>query len=147
VQDNPPLDRDEYRRWRDEAGQALIGARLQAEGGIHNWACFGAEQASQLALKGLLHGLGKAAWGHDLVDLGRQVNQIPFDVPGEVAAALRRLEKHYIPARYPDAHPSGPPGAHYADSDSNQAFTDADLVLSFTDQTWEALSNPDSLSG
>jgi HEPN domain-containing protein len=52
------FDRSEYRRWRREADDALKGARLQAEGGLHNWACFLAEQSAQLAVKKLLHGVG-----------------------------------------------------------------------------------------
>src|SRR5206468_3938142 len=51
-----PLDEDEFHRWRGEADRALSGARAQGDLGLHNWACFGAEQAAQLALKGLLHG-------------------------------------------------------------------------------------------
>jgi len=41
-----PLDREEFRRWREEADRALAGARLQAGAGLHNWARFAAEQAS-----------------------------------------------------------------------------------------------------
>jgi HEPN domain-containing protein len=135
----PPVDRDEFDRWRAEADAALRGARLQAEGGLHNWACFAAEQAAQLAVKGLLHGLGRGPWGHDLVRLGEQLAAVA-DVPVLVADALRRLSRHYIPARYPDAHPSGPPGMHYAGSDSSEALADADRVLSLVDGVWERLS-------
>jgi HEPN domain-containing protein len=42
-----------------EADRVVSGARLQADAGLHNWACFAAEQAAQLAVKGLLHGLGR----------------------------------------------------------------------------------------
>jgi hypothetical protein len=65
----PLLDAEEHGRWRAEADRALHGARVQAEAEIYNWACFAAEQAAQLALEGLLHGLGRAPWGHDLVRL------------------------------------------------------------------------------
>ncbi|MGH2450859.1 MAG: hypothetical protein ACRDGE_06260 [Candidatus Limnocylindria bacterium] len=30
-----------------------------------------------------------------------------IDVSADAADAARRLSRHYIPARYPDAHPSG----------------------------------------
>src|SRR6266536_6433348 len=103
----PPVDRDEFARWRSEADAALRGARLQADALLHNWACFAAEQAAQLAVKGLLHGLGRGPWGHDLVRLGERAREA-MEVPERVAAALRRLSRHYIPARYPDAHPAGP---------------------------------------
>ncbi|MGH2736718.1 MAG: HEPN domain-containing protein [Actinomycetota bacterium] len=46
---------------------ARRAADVQHAAALHNWACFAAEQAAQLALKGLLHGLGLGPWGHDLV--------------------------------------------------------------------------------
>jgi HEPN domain-containing protein len=134
----PTLDEEEYRRWREEAARALRGARLQADDGLHNWACFAAEQAAQLAVKGLLHGLGRGPWGHDLVRLGEMLTQ-DVDVPTETADRLRRLGRHYIPARYPDVHPSGPAGGHYGATDADEALRDAEEVLGFVDRAWEAL--------
>lgn len=134
-----PLDEEEFRRWRDEADRALEGARLQAEAALHNWACFACEQAAQLAVKGLLHGLGLGPWGQDLVALGRSVGEAGLDVPEPVADSLRRLSRHYIPARYPDAHPAGPPGTHYGPTDSASALEAAGRVLAFVDRTWARL--------
>jgi hypothetical protein len=51
------LDDVEYRRRREAGAEALSAARVQAEAGFHNWACFLAEQSAQLSAKGLLHGL------------------------------------------------------------------------------------------
>lgn len=134
-----PLDEDEFRRWRLEAARALEAARLGASGELDNWACFLAEQAAQLALKGLLHGLGRGPWGHDLVRLGEWARDAGLEPPEEVADALRRLSRHYIPARYPDAHPSGPPGRHYGPADAREALEDATRVFRFVDEVWEGL--------
>jgi HEPN domain-containing protein len=134
-----PLDEDEYRRWRDEADRALTGARVQADAELFNWACFAAEQAAQLALKGLLHGLGRAPWGHDVVRLADSARAASLDVPLAVEDRLRRLSRHYIPARYPDAHPSGAPGAHYGASDAEEAIGDTVEVLAFVDRLWDGL--------
>lgn len=135
----PPLDEPEYQRWRDEADQALAGARAQAEVGIHNWACFGAEQAAQLAMKALLHGLGRGPWGHDLLRLGEMARGAGLALPGELTDALERLARHYIPARYPDAHAGGNPGGRYGPSSSEEALLDAGLVLGFVDEKWGQL--------
>lgn len=134
-----PLDEEEFRRWRDEADRALAGARVQADAGLHNWACFAAEQAGELALTGLLHGLGRGPWDHDLPRLGETASEAGIDVPRETHQALTRLGRHYIPARYPDAHPSGPPGTHYAETDAAEAIRDAESVLVFVDERWTAL--------
>ncbi len=135
----PPLDEPEYRRWRDEADQALAGARAQAEVGIHNWACFGAEQAAQLAMKALLHGLGRGPWGHDLLRLGAMAEEAGLVLSDPVADALERLARHYIPARYPDAHAAGSPATRYGHRASKEALFDGELVLAFADETWEQL--------
>lgn len=134
-----PIDDEEYGRWREEADRALAGARLQAGGGLHNWACFGAEQASKLAVKALLHGLGRGPWGHDLRRMGDWLPEAGVNVPAELADAMRRLGRHYIASRYPDAHASGPPGTHYGASDSDQAIADAGAILEFVGRSWESL--------
>ncbi|MGH2791802.1 MAG: hypothetical protein ACRDJ0_12585 [Actinomycetota bacterium] len=48
--------------------------------------------------------------------------------------------RHYIPARYPDAHPSGSPSLHYAAEDSDEARADMDTVLQFVDASWSELN-------
>ncbi|SRR6266567_4424955 len=141
---NAGLDQPEFDRWRDEADRALAGAELQRAGGLHNWACFAAEQAAQLAVKALLHGAGVAPWGHDLVRLGEAAKQSGINLPVAIEDALRRLSRHYIPARYPDAHPAGSPGTHYGEADAAEALADARAILDFVDATWKGLrgTNP-----
>jgi HEPN domain-containing protein len=134
-----PLDHEEFERWRREADRALEGARLQAEGALHNWACFAAEQAAQLGMKALLHGLGRGPWGHDLVRLGELAKEAGLDVPEDIEATLRRLGRHYIPSRYPDAHASGGPASHYGASDSREAIADAERILGYVDDLWRSL--------
>jgi HEPN domain-containing protein len=136
------FDLPEFDRWRREADDAHKGARLQSDGGLHNWACFLAEQSAQLAVKGLLHGVGQGAWGNDLVALGEAMEAaLEVDLPARVGAALQRLSRHYIPARYPDAHPAGTPGAHYGPDDVRQALSDLAAVLEYVDERWLALTS------
>ena len=137
------VDRSEFLRWREAADSARQSAELQAGAHLYNWACFLAEQSVQLAVKGLLHGVGAGAWGHDLVVLGRALaDHAGTAAPEQVTAALRRLSRHYIPARYPDAHPSGAPGAHYGCEDADQALADLATVLQHVDGVWATLSGP-----
>lgn len=132
-----PLDAGEFERWRTQADRALDTAMLAAGGDRWEWACFLAEQAAQLAVKGLLHGLGEEAWGHDLVVLEqRAATALAATWPGGVADPAARLSRHYIPTRYPDAHASGEPGAHYRASDAEQAMDDARAVLTAVDGAW-----------
>lgn len=134
------LDASEFARWREEADRALEAARLQADANLHNWACFAAEQGAQLGLKALLHGIARGAWGHDLVRLEAESADAlgPLWEEG-LDATARRLGRHYIPARYPDAHSEGAPGGHYGAEDAEQAVEDAGALLAAADRAWQAL--------
>ncbi|MGQ0560571.1 MAG: HEPN domain-containing protein [Gemmatimonadota bacterium] len=134
------LDHPEFERWRLAAAGARQSAALQATSDLHNWACFLAEQSAQLAMKALLHGLGLGAWGCDLVRLGDSLATASEQpLPRPVSASLRRLSRHYIPARYPDAHPSGPPDAYFGREDVETALADLDSVLAYVDAQWTVL--------
>ncbi|MGH8875671.1 MAG: HEPN domain-containing protein [Acidimicrobiia bacterium] len=138
----PPLDHYEFERWREQASRALDAAELVR--GRPEWACFLSEQAAQLAVKALLHGIGEGAWGHDLTVLVARAAAALEEAwdpgLGNVAA---RLSRHYIPTRYPDAHPTGPPGAHYTDLDAEQALADARLVLETVGVAWQTVQGTD----
>lgn len=133
------VDVDEFNRWRTEADRALEGAQAQADSHLYNWACFACEQASQLALKALLHGLGRGPWGHDLDGLVESARDAGIEVSEELTSAAHRLGRHYIPARYPDAHASGSPGSHYGKSDWDQALRDSRSILQAVDRAWSSL--------
>lgn len=139
TEDEAPLDRDEYQRWRSEAEHALDSARREGAAGGYNWSCFLAEQSGQLAMKALLHGLGRGPWGHDLIRLGDETVKAGLPVPDDVRDALARLSRHYIPARYPDAHPSGSAASRYRASDASAAIADAEHVLRFAEESWRSL--------
>jgi HEPN domain-containing protein len=135
------LDDSEFARWRGQADRALDTALLAADGGRWEWACFLAEQAAQLAVKGLLHGLAEEAWGHDLVVLvQRAATTLGSSWPSEAADPAARLSRHFIPTRYPDAHASGEPGMHYRPADAVAAVGDARTLLAAADRAWAEVS-------
>ena len=57
-----------------------------------------------------------------------------------------RLARHYIPARYPDAHASGSPSSHYTEADAAQAGADARRLLAAVDAAWSALQEDEALA-
>jgi HEPN domain-containing protein len=123
--------------WLAQAELTLDVTRHLRQAGDHAWACFTAQQAAEFALKALLESRLVAAWGHDLDELLAKSSQ-----PAEscaLAVACSRLNKHYIPPRYPDAFPSGVPGRKYTGAESEQAFNDAQQVV---DHVRAALRSP-----
>ena len=120
-------DEPELERWRRQ-GQAAINLAASAAATTPSWSCFLAEQGAQLALKGLLHAVGEHghAWGQDLGPLERRVAGVfGVDWPAGLDEPAMRLGRHYLPARYPDAHPTGAPEERYTAADARAALSDA----------------------
>ena len=117
--------------WMAQAEKDLEHARRAAEGGSHEWACFAAHQASEKAIKALFQWSGaQVVRGHSLADM---VSELARSLP-EAAALLeaaRELDRHYVPARYPDAYPSGAPFQYYSEKDSERAIAHAGEIDRF----------------
>jgi HEPN domain-containing protein len=98
-----------------------------------NWACFAAQQAAEKAVKALHLHHGTVVWGHSVRELLRALP--PAHAPSQdLIEAGRRLDRHYVPSRYPNAHPSGAPRESYEEADAQQAVADAEKVVSWCDQ-------------
>lgn len=116
--------------WLWQAKRDLEQARSSMASGFHEWACFASQQAAEKALKALFQRVGADAWGHSLADL---VAIVPAELapPPSLELAARRLDKHYIPTRYPDSLPSGAPGQSYTEGEAQQAILDANEIIGF----------------
>lgn len=125
--------RSGIRRHRDWLRQALRDydhALRSLQGGHYEWACFAAQQAAEKAVKALLQYRGVDAWGHSVTFL---LQALPPDtpVPESIRQAAMELDRHYIPPRYPDAHPQGAPLDYYSAKSARAACDLAKEVLDF----------------
>ena len=113
-----------------QAERNLEQARDSAQAKRHEWACFAAQQAAEMAVKGLHLRLGQEAWGHVV---RRLLEELPesVNVPPELLDAARVLDVHYVPTRYPNGHASGPPGEHYGPLQSGEAVRYAGQIVDF----------------
>ena len=131
------LDKEEFERWLKQAFYTLESAKRDREAHDYAWACFKAEQAGQFALKALLRGLGRPAFGHSTSSLVEKVQELGIAVPQEIVDTARQLARHYIPSRYPDAYPTGVPPEYYRDNDAEQAISCAGKIVGFVRKVWE----------
>jgi HEPN domain-containing protein len=120
--------------WLRQADADLAAARHAREGGHHEWAAFGAQQAAEKALKALYQKRHLEAWGHVLTQL---VAALP-DAAAEGAAegsdlmdAAKALDKHYIPTRYPNGFERGAPTDFYTGAEADRALADAERIIEF----------------
>jgi HEPN domain-containing protein len=111
--------------WLRQAELDLQAATDARDHGHYEWACFLAQQAGEKAVKSAHERTGAEAWGHSVAALLDELD----GVPSEALEAGKSLDRHYIPTRYPNAHPSGAPGDLYTERDARLALGDAKLVL------------------
>ncbi len=114
--------------WMAQAERDLAQARLSRREGLHEWACFAAQQAAEKAIEAVHHAQGQEAWGHVVA---RLLEELPLSVPSELIEKARFLDNFHVPARYPNGHPEAPPFEHYGAPQSEQALSYADEILAF----------------
>jgi len=93
-----------YEKWFRKALSFEEEARDNLAKGRYDLACFSAQQASELRLKGLLIKLtGLKPYTHVLSELAEAIKESGVSVPREVIECCFELEEHYLQSRYPDA--------------------------------------------
>lgn len=121
---------DRSKDWLDEATGDLEHAESDLRGGFHNWACFSAQQSAEKAIKAAFQRMGAEAWGHSATDLLRELSKSRA-VPQKLIEGALELDKAYIPARYPNAHPSGSPRNLYTKEEARRLIEHAEKILKF----------------
>ena len=118
------------RDWFIQAERDLEHAKSSQIEGRHEWSCFASQQSAEKAVKALHLSLGQEAWGHVIA---RLLGELPehVTVPEELVEQARVLDNFYIPTRYPNGHPEGPPFEHYGTIQSEEAIRYAGAILNF----------------
>ncbi len=119
-----------WRDWWEQSGRDLEHARHSLDDRDFEWAAFAAQQAGEKAVKALIMSMGGEPGGHLITALSEALPP-EVSVPGDVGDACRRLDKHYIPARYPTGFDSGYPGKLYTEGEAQGAIEDAEAVRAF----------------
>jgi len=127
--------REEYKRWLSEAKWDLDTAKILHENGRYNASVFYSYQVAEKAVKALLYYINEAPWGHSVrILLERYFEAIRKHKDEELMNMARELDRHYIPSRYPNAHPAGTPHEAYDSSVSKRVLQAAEKVLKFVER-------------
>lgn len=116
--------------WYGQACRDLEHARVSLDSAHYDWVCFAAQQAAEKGLKALYQFLGAEARGHSVLGLLQNLPQ-SLDLSPDLVEAAKQLDKHYIPARYPNSYPQGAPYEYYTGAEAQRALRDAELLLQF----------------
>jgi HEPN domain-containing protein len=115
-----------HQDWLRQAEADLAAAHTLQQAGHWAWCCFTCQQVAEKALKAIGEQRRLLQRGHDLVALGGLLG-----LSAELTKVCMRLDRHYIPTRYPDAFAQGAPSDHFSDDDAKGALEDAAAVLAF----------------
>jgi len=81
-------------------------------------------------VKAVFQKIGAEAWGHSVADLLAELSK-RYQVSEELIGWALELDKAYIPARYPDAHPSGSPRNRYTKEEARRLISYAEEIVRF----------------
>ncbi len=124
--------RNEALRWLSEALWDYETALILHRERRYNAAAFYAHQAAEKAVKALLYYVNEAPWGHSVrVLLERYFSKVSIEMDDKLLSYARELDRHYIPSRYPNAHPAGTPHEAYDEETSKRALEAAKKVIDF----------------
>ena len=126
------------RDWFLQARRDLENARYELKGGYYEWACFLSQQAAEKAVKAVFQRLGAEAFGHSVASLLKKLSE-RIRVPEELIEVAKELDKAYIPTRYPNAHPEGPPYEAYTRTEAERLISHAERILEFCENILSSL--------
>ena len=118
--------------WLRQAEKDLKHAQSAMENEDYEWSCFASQQGAEKALKGLFYHLHGDPWGHSLLSLLQGLPEaIQPAVTEELLDSAKALDKHYIPARYPNGFAQGAPTDYYTKRDAEYSLSHAKSILAF----------------
>lgn len=63
--------------------------------------------------------------------LERYFEKLGVEPPGQLMDDARELDMHYIPSRYPNAHPAGAPHEAYSEAVARRALEAAGRIVEY----------------
>lgn len=119
--------------WLLQAERDLAHAKTSRREGDYEWSCFAAQQAGEKSVKALLNSLGFEVRGHSITELLEEASK-HISTSEALLDDARRLDKHYIPTRYPNSYASGAPFQYYTAKDAQEALEAAGRLIEFASQ-------------
>jgi HEPN domain-containing protein len=124
--------REEALRWLTTGQDDLDSAIILRQNNKHAHACFHAQQAVEKAIKGVWYFYDADPWGHSILKLVQDLKEVDADAHtllSQFVEEARKLDRLYIPTRYPNGLPDITPDMAYSKDDSQSSITAAKKIL------------------
>jgi len=122
---------EEARRWLSEAQWDLETAQILHESRRYNSCAFICQQAGEKASKALLYMIGESPFGHSVRELLARYAEAKHENLEQLLLHASELDRHYVPARYPNAIPSGTPHETYDEVVSHRTLDCATKIIEY----------------
>jgi len=128
----------EAQRWiRQSEDDYRFVKYLKKEGDFFDKGCFMAQQAGEKALKSCLYATGKRrVIGHSLYEMADELSKLDNRF-SNIVSESKRLDRFYIPTRYPNGIPGGSPFQIFDKEDLNKALEDLKMIVDICRQYLE----------
>ncbi|TFF85260.1 MAG: HEPN domain-containing protein [Promethearchaeota archaeon] len=141
-----------YKDWLNQSDEDYQAAVDSKNNKHFEWACFQAQQAAEKALKALLLFINFETWGHGLMHLLKEWNNLIDDkeepnliIEEKTLNALiekcQELDMHYIQPRYPNGFTSGYPAEYYNEKIAKNCINNAKIIIKFVKEKIEEISS------
>lgn len=116
--------------WFGQGERDLEHARNSYETAYHEWACFGAQQVAEKAVKALFQ--SRAPHSH-INSVQTLLETLPGHarVDAELIECAEILDRLYVATRYPHRFDAGKPADYYTQKHSEEAIDCAETILRF----------------
>lgn len=125
-------NRDEAVRWLTTGQDDLDTAKILKQNKKHAHACFHAQQAVEKSIKGVWYFYDADPWGHSILKLIQDFKEVDEDVFNRLnkfTGDARKLDRLYIPTRYPNGLPDITPDLAFGEDDSRFSTAAAEKIL------------------
>jgi HEPN domain-containing protein len=130
-------NKDAQRWFRQSEDDYRFVKYLKKEEDFFDKGSFMAQQAGEKALKSCLYATGKRrVIGHSLYEMADELSKQDNRFRNIVSAS-KRLDRYYIPTRYPNGIPGGSPFQVFDKEDLNKAFEDLKMIIDICRQFLE----------
>ena len=137
---------EDYKNWLSEANWDLETSEILKNQKRYNSCAFFAHQAVEKLLKSALLFNNESPWGHSTRELLIRLDEINELDLSLLIHNASELDLHYIPSRYPNAHPNSAPHEVYDEIIAQKAIENAKTIFKNISPIFEKKNNEEDIN-
>ena len=119
-------------RWLKTANEDFATAQILMKNEKYAHACFHSQQAAEKAIKAVFYYNDCEPWGHSIVTLIDSLSDISEELLNtfsDIRSTAVKLDRFYIPTRYPNGLPGTIPSEAFTKEDALEAISSAQNII------------------